>query len=95
MEVGALPRTQTREVLRPGSRPRRDGRQPTPLAAVSVEVQPSEAIAAQNLAAVRTARGLACLKRSVPQSLAKGGAGSGSRFGAPTVSRLPTFPGGR
>lgn len=63
------------------------GAEPTQLKS-SVEVMPSTTLAARNYAAVRTARGHACLVRVLPLVLGGATARSGG-FGPATISFLP------
>jgi hypothetical protein len=52
----------------------------------TVEVEPTAAVVARNLAAIRSSRGLACLKRILPRDFGH------SPHGSVTVTRLPEMP---
>jgi len=55
----------------------------------TVEVEPAAALAAHNLAAIRTSRGLACLKRFLPRALSQTGV---AHYGPVTITPLPALP---
>jgi hypothetical protein len=56
----------------------------------SVEVEPTEALAAENRRVALSGRFLRCLGRLLPQTFAKADGGGRAHWGRATVSRLPT-----